>query len=286
MNREMDVFQEACMRLGFTWGGIDRNNPDGDWAAALACGGFKMNPDTKTDSWVSGFSINAAHGVALDDLAAVVHSATGENDGDEWIAVFRLTDGRFGMLSAGCDYTGWDCRSGGRFEVADTWEALCRGVMGDHERHRFGYNADGTSRTTHPVLAALVLVFDDNKPPHETAPNSKVLAIRRSDGYISFPGGGLEADESPTEAAIRETLEETGLNVLVFGGEPYEAPAVRHQGRCIAFPAKVQVWNPGSLTPSPEGIPEWITLAEVVMDPRFGEWNRRMLQHYGVWGSD
>ena len=33
-------------------------------------------------------------------------------------------------------------------------------------------------------------------------------------GYYKFPGGGIEPGESPVEAMIRETREETGLRVL------------------------------------------------------------------------
>jgi 8-oxo-dGTP pyrophosphatase MutT (NUDIX family) len=34
------------------------------------------------------------------------------------------------------------------------------------------------------------------------------------------PGGHIEAGESPEEAAVRETVEETGLTVAHFGGRP------------------------------------------------------------------
>lgn len=44
-----------------------------------------------------------------------------------------------------------------------------------------------------------------------------VLMVRRrvKEGELSwqFPAGGIEAGESPEEAAVRETLEETGLKV-------------------------------------------------------------------------
>ncbi|WP_037606535.1 NUDIX hydrolase [Streptacidiphilus rugosus] len=47
--------------------------------------------------------------------------------------------------------------------------------------------------------------------------NGKVLLVRRrvTEGELSwqFPGGGIEDDESPAEAAARETYEETGLDV-------------------------------------------------------------------------
>jgi 8-oxo-dGTP diphosphatase len=45
----------------------------------------------------------------------------------------------------------------------------------------------------------------------------RVLMVRRrvKEGALSwqFPAGGIEAGESPEEAAVRETLEETGLEV-------------------------------------------------------------------------
>ena len=44
-------------------------------------------------------------------------------------------------------------------------------------------------------------------------------------GYWEFPGGKVQAGETAEQAAVRECLEETGLEVAV--GEPY--PAVVHQ---------------------------------------------------------
>ncbi len=52
-------------------------------------------------------------GVALtpftrEDVAEIIALDGGEPDGNDWIGVFRLSDGRFATVEGGCDYTGWD----------------------------------------------------------------------------------------------------------------------------------------------------------------------------------
>lgn len=49
--------------------------------------------------------------------------------------------------------------------------------------------------------------------------NNKVALIKRiRDGkvYYVFPGGGIEQDESPEQAAVRETFEELGLHINII----------------------------------------------------------------------
>jgi 8-oxo-dGTP diphosphatase len=57
-----------------------------------------------------------------------------------------------------------------------------------------------------PGISAAIVVQGD-----------RVLMVRRriSEGELmwQFPAGGIEAGETPEEAAVRETLEETGLEV-------------------------------------------------------------------------
>ena len=63
-----------------------------------------------------------------------------------------------------------------------------------------------TETTVKPGISAAIIVSDD-----------KVLMVRRriSEGELmwQFPAGAIEASESAEEAAVRETLEETGLEV-------------------------------------------------------------------------
>jgi 8-oxo-dGTP diphosphatase len=45
---------------------------------------------------------------------------------------------------------------------------------------------------------------------------SKVIVVKRRDVPIwVLPGGGVEENESPKEAVVREVFEETGLNVVI-----------------------------------------------------------------------
>lgn len=43
----------------------------------------------------------------LDAIVAVHADAEGDNEGPDWLAVLEFADGRFALMTAGCDYTGW-----------------------------------------------------------------------------------------------------------------------------------------------------------------------------------
>ena len=56
----------------------------------------------------------------VDDIANIHAEVPGHNDEDSWYWVIELKDGRFLLTQAWCDYTGWDCQSGGTSITADT----------------------------------------------------------------------------------------------------------------------------------------------------------------------
>jgi 8-oxo-dGTP pyrophosphatase MutT (NUDIX family) len=81
----------------------------------------------------------------------------------------------------------------------------------------------GSTRLLLPSVTAIVY-----------GPLDEILLVRQLDGNVwSTPGGSVEIDESPIDAVVRETWEETGLLVKpdaligVFGGPSF---VVRYAG--------------------------------------------------------
>lgn len=50
----------------------------------------------------------------------------GENDESSWMWIFQTEDMKWGYAVAWCDYTGWDCQSGGSWKIgfATPFEAV------------------------------------------------------------------------------------------------------------------------------------------------------------------
>lgn len=58
----------------------------------------------------------------LDDIANIHAEVPGHNDEDDWYWIIELNDGRIFLTCAWCDYTGWDCCSGGSSGIAASTE--------------------------------------------------------------------------------------------------------------------------------------------------------------------
>ncbi|MFD7447952.1 NUDIX hydrolase [Kitasatospora sp. NPDC059827] len=94
----------------------------------------------------------------------------------------------------------------------------------------------------------------------------RVLMVRRrvSEGQLSwqFPAGEIEAGESPEEAAVRETAEETGLGVAVVGflGERVHSKT----GRLMSYTACEVVGGTAEVVDTDElDALAWVALAEI-----------------------
>ncbi len=61
----------------------------------------------------------------IDNVTRIVCCEEGENDGASWPAIVEWsgTEGKYAIVDAGCDYTGWDCMASGAIEFHDELSA-------------------------------------------------------------------------------------------------------------------------------------------------------------------
>jgi ADP-ribose pyrophosphatase YjhB (NUDIX family) len=134
-------------------------------------------------------------------------------------------------------------------------------------------------KATSMVPSANVIVVNDQ---------DEILLIRRTDnGNWAVPGGGMDLGESITDAAIRETQEETGITCKITGlvgiyTNPrhvilYTSNGEVRQEFSIVFTAQPVS---GKLRPSNESSePQWVT-PEVIPNLRMHPSMRQRIQHY------
>ena len=111
---------------------LEKMREDYDWKAAF---GFcstpgHISPVVGSDAKRDFFGIG--------DVTQIVASSEGCNDGDNWVMVGKLSDGRYFFLDAWCDYTGWDCQSGGSVIVSLDLSDLWQFGLTDSARDRLG----------------------------------------------------------------------------------------------------------------------------------------------------
>jgi len=154
-------------------------------------------------------------------------------------------------------------------------DALQFGEVEGEDRHRLACGSCGYVAYVNPRLVVTTIPINDE---------GEVVLLRRGiepgKGWWAQPGGFLEVDETVTEAAIRETLEETGL--VVEPGEivglysrleaavvviAFEARVVRGEYRLNPEALEIQAFRP-------EAIP-WHGIAFKTTHWALRDWVRR-----------
>ena len=140
---------------------------------------------------------------------------------------------------------------GDRVAVPESLRPLADGLREDlvlseaFRTRQFGPEEIGTSREA----AVLVLLTGDSDP--EVVLIERATGLRKHAGQIAFPGGGVDAGESPESAALREAWEEVRLDpslVTVMG----RLPAARIPVSQFHVHAVVAWWaGAGDLVPQP-----------------------------------
>src|SRR4051812_23005590 len=97
---------------------LEQLRADYDWAEVFGEGNGG-NTDGTVEAVPPGSLVSTSPAIRA-DVSEVIALVNGENDGAEWIGLFRLSDGRFLVATGSCDYTGWDCQAGNHLAVAAT----------------------------------------------------------------------------------------------------------------------------------------------------------------------
>jgi len=72
-----------------------------------------------------------------ENIEEYIWGEEGENDNADWNLLAKLTNGKFILFTAWCDYTGFDCQSGIKLYVASNIEILFNKAMTTGQRNSY-----------------------------------------------------------------------------------------------------------------------------------------------------
>jgi hypothetical protein len=94
----------------------------------------------------------------LEDIYNIYAEVPGHNDDALWYWIIELRDKRFVLTSAWCDYTGWDCQSGGESEIATSAEEAAMLAPGEEDGRKIRQNLLAQLRGEQPFGIEVTLV--------------------------------------------------------------------------------------------------------------------------------
>jgi 8-oxo-dGTP pyrophosphatase MutT (NUDIX family) len=94
--------------------------------------------------------------------------------------------------------------------AADALDSTIAPKHGDHVLNQASMQAHGI--TTDARLAAVLVPLVARETEATVLMTTRSSELRQHSGQIAFPGGKVDDGETPCEAALRETMEEVGLD--------------------------------------------------------------------------
>ena len=121
--------------------------------------------------------------------------------------------------------------------------------------------------------AAGILLFNNK--------NEVLLFSRAKDNSgAGVPGGKVEEFETPLDAAMRECLEETGIEIISVNPAAFVEFDEQGGYEFYTFYATEYKGSIKNLRPN-EGLASWGSINELINGP-FSKYNSAMLEHFGV----
>lgn len=108
--------------------------------------------------------------------------------------------------------------------------------------------------------------------------SGSVMGFVRSDGkVIGIPCGKVDPGEDVSNAAIRETYEETGFRVSLYDEDPF----VKMIDDTIVYTFLGHIVSVHEPSCKHEGRAMWVN-PEQLLDCDFADYNKNMLKHFGI----
>lgn len=79
----------------------------------------ELFPGQDADEFASGCANNAWGPAGDHGIVGILMAEQGDRDGPDWVWLVQLDNGETYFYAGGCDYTGWDCQSDMRWELAE-----------------------------------------------------------------------------------------------------------------------------------------------------------------------
>jgi len=109
-----------------------------DWREAFGFAGEPRTHGSPDVSQATRWAVVATTPFARADVVRVSAEASGLRDGDPWMCLGRLADGRWFGLKAWCSHAGWDVAGSGSVAVAATEDDALRFGFTSEDRVRLG----------------------------------------------------------------------------------------------------------------------------------------------------
>lgn len=114
---------------------LDEFKNDYDWRTIFMEGDYKESNMMGGVDSASNPTTREVRSFTMSDIVEVVAADNGERDAVSWVGVFKTADGAYLYVSAGCDYTGWDCQASSSAEWHTDLEQ-CKAMIHENERLR------------------------------------------------------------------------------------------------------------------------------------------------------